>query len=281
NGILPKRKFILMGPGRWGSKGDIRLGVKVTYSDINNTAMLIEIARCEGGYLPDLSFGTHFFQDLVEASIRYLPLYPDDDTIIFNEGFLAQSTNILSKLLPEFNDLEQVIKVIDVPGNSQGKILRVLMNSDLNLAVAYLDIPNASSPDSRASLKVSPYTTEPHWVWRLRMAESIAASLDGTEFGVEALYIIGSTKNANAGPASDIDLLIHFYGSPKQKKELIRWLQGWGLALAEMNFLKTGYRTDDLLDVHIITNMDIEQKTSFAVKIGAVTDAARLLKKYK
>jgi len=41
NKILPKRQFILMGPGRWGSRGDIKLGVSVTYSDINNTAMLI------------------------------------------------------------------------------------------------------------------------------------------------------------------------------------------------------------------------------------------------
>jgi hypothetical protein len=38
--------------------------------------MLIEIARRTGSYVPDLSFGTHFFQDLVEAQIRYLPLYP-------------------------------------------------------------------------------------------------------------------------------------------------------------------------------------------------------------
>ena len=76
NKLLPKRQFILIGPGRWGSRGDIRLGVPVTYSEINNTAMLIEVARQKGNYLPELSFGTHFFQDLVEASIRYLPLYP-------------------------------------------------------------------------------------------------------------------------------------------------------------------------------------------------------------
>ena len=75
NKLLPKRQFILMGPGRWGSRGDIKLGVSVTYADINNTAMLIEIARRTGDYLPDLSFGTHFFQDLVEAGIGYLPLY--------------------------------------------------------------------------------------------------------------------------------------------------------------------------------------------------------------
>jgi len=87
NKLLPKRQFILMGPGRWGSRGDIKLGVSVTYSDINNTAMLIEIARKTGDYLPDLSFGTHFFQDLVESEIRYLPLYPD------NGGFLNLNTS--------------------------------------------------------------------------------------------------------------------------------------------------------------------------------------------
>ena len=88
NKLLPKRQFVLMGPGRWGSRGDIKLGVSVTYSEINNTAALIEIARKKGNYSPDLSFGTHFFQDLVEGQIRYLPLFPDDEGIIFNERFL-------------------------------------------------------------------------------------------------------------------------------------------------------------------------------------------------
>jgi len=90
NALLPRRQFILMGPGRWGSRGDIKLGVNVTYSDIKNTAMLVEIARKKGNYTPDLSFGTHFFQDLVESSIRYLPLYPDDPGAIFNESFLTR-----------------------------------------------------------------------------------------------------------------------------------------------------------------------------------------------
>ncbi|MHC4861687.1 MAG: PEP/pyruvate-binding domain-containing protein, partial [Planctomycetota bacterium] len=40
NKLLPKRQFILMGPGRWGSRGDIKLGVSVSYADINNTAAL-------------------------------------------------------------------------------------------------------------------------------------------------------------------------------------------------------------------------------------------------
>jgi len=100
NSLLPKRRFILIGPGRWGSRGDVKLGVQVRYSGINNTAALIEVARRKSGYMPELSFGTHFFQDLVEADIRYLPLYPDDAGIIFNERFLTGSENMLPQLLP-------------------------------------------------------------------------------------------------------------------------------------------------------------------------------------
>ena len=115
NQILPKRQFILMGPGRWGSRGDVKLGVSVTYSDINNTAVLIEIARKKGNYVPDLSFGTHFFQDLVESGIRYLPLYPDDPGVVFNEPFFRKSENILARLLPDLAHLADTVRVIDVP----------------------------------------------------------------------------------------------------------------------------------------------------------------------
>ena len=138
NVSLPRRKFILMGPGRWGSRGDIKLGVSITYSDINNTSLLIEIARKQKDYVPDLSFGTHFFQDLVEANIRYLPLYPDDEGIIFNEKFLTTSKNMLPDILPEFEYLSDVIKVIDIPAATDGKNLQVLMNAITDEAVGVL-----------------------------------------------------------------------------------------------------------------------------------------------
>ena len=138
NKILPRRQFILIGPGRWGSRGDIKLGVNVSYSEINNTAMLIEVARKQKDYIPDLSFGTHFFQDLVEARIRYLPLYPDDEGNIFNEEFLMKSKNILPKILPEFKFLSGVIKVIDVPKSSKEAKLEILMNASIDEAVAIL-----------------------------------------------------------------------------------------------------------------------------------------------
>jgi predicted nucleotidyltransferase len=118
---------------------------------------------------------------------------------------------------------------------------------------------------------------EEHWRWRMRMAKHLAAELDAEKFGVVALYLFGSTKNATAGPGSDIDLLVHFRGTPEQESELRSWLGAWSQRLAEMNYQRTGNPSEGLLDVHLITDDDIAQRTSYAVKIGATTDAAMLL----
>jgi hypothetical protein len=138
NGLLPRHAFILIGPGRWGSRGDITLGVPVTYSDINNTAMLVEVARRRGGYVPDLSFGTHFFQDLVEANIKYLALYPDEEGAIFNEGILARSPNALAGLLPDHAQFDEVVRVLDVEALYPGMEIQVIMDGEKNEALAFL-----------------------------------------------------------------------------------------------------------------------------------------------
>lgn len=92
-----------------------------------------------------------------------------------------------------------------------------------------------------------------------------------------ALYLFGSTKNSTAGPASDLDLLVHLAPevTPEQRRSLEEWLEDWSLALAETNFLRTGHKTPGLLDVHCVTDADIARGDSYAAKIDAVTDAAR------
>lgn len=276
NQLLPKRRFILIGPGRWGSRGDIKLGVRVTYADINNTAMLVEVARDNGPHAPDLSFGTHFFQDLVESSIRYLPLYPGQEGVEFNEAFLTRSPNVLPELAPEFTELAELIRVIDVRRVADDQVLHVLMNADLDEAVAVLGPPGRAPEASMLHVTASQPSAD-HWRWRRHMAERIAASIDVAASGVVAMYLFGSTENGNAGPASDIDLIVHFRGSDSQRSDLETWLAGWSRCLAEINFLRTGYSADGLLDVHIVTDEDISARTSYASKIGAVTDAARPL----
>jgi len=252
--------------------------VPVTYADISNAAVIVEIARKKGGYLPDLSFGTHFFQDLVESNIRYLPLYPDDPDVVFNEAFFRRTTNALASLVPEFEALAEVVRVIDVPRATEGRVLRLLMNGDLDEAVGLL-----AAPLPAGETHVEPGTavegrSDDHWRWRLRMAQRIAALIDPLRHGVKAAYVFGSTKNGTAGPASDIDLLLHVEGDDGRRRELALWLDGWSQSLAETNYLRTGYRTDGLLDVHYVTDSDIAGGTNaFASKIGAVTDAARPL----
>ncbi|MBW2498894.1 MAG: pyruvate, phosphate dikinase, partial [Deltaproteobacteria bacterium] len=179
NKLLPKRQFVLIGPGRWGSRGDIKLGVSVSYSDINNTAALIEVGRQTGTHAADLSFGTHFFQDLVESSIRYLPLYPDEVEGGLNERFLCRARNLLREMLPEFEALDEVVRVIDVPASTQGRVLRILMNADIDEAIGIIVDPSeerAQQPSQQPELK--PALREEYWRWRMRMAERIAAEID-------------------------------------------------------------------------------------------------------
>ena len=278
NKILPKRRFILMGPGRWGSRGDIKLGVNVTYSDINNTSMLIEIARQMGNYIPDLSFGTHFFQDLVEASIRYLPLYPDEEETKFNEPFFRKSDNMLEHLVPEYAHLSDTIKVIDVTQVTDGKILRVLINAELEEAVAFINEPMTRKISELDTSEYVEWQPSNYWQWRYKMAERMATLIPAEKFGVKGFYIFGSSKNANAGPGSDIDLLIHIDEENADIESLNLWFEGWSQCLGELNYLKTGYKSEGLLDIHYVTDEDIRKRTSFASKIGAITDPAKPLR---
>lgn len=128
NKNLSEKRYALMGPGRWGSN-DINLGVRVTYSNINKTRVLVEIAFARNGSTPEVSYGTHFFQDLVEADIAIVPLYPDDPESVFNEAFLLKSSNLLKTMVPEERDLEEVVKVIHVPSVCQGDFLHIYLST--------------------------------------------------------------------------------------------------------------------------------------------------------
>jgi hypothetical protein len=137
NHTLAEKRFILMGPGRWGSV-NTDLGVKVTYADIYHTAALIEIALAGDGPAPEVSYGTHFFQDLVEAEIYPLALYPSQEGGTINWRFLRESPNILADLLPDFAPYADYIRVIDVPAVAQGRTLEIIMDDESGQALAYL-----------------------------------------------------------------------------------------------------------------------------------------------
>jgi len=104
---------LLLGPGRWGTSTP-SLGVPVKFSEINNMAAIGEVAFAEGDLMPELSFGSHFFQDLVEADIFYLALFPDTFPCTLNSAWLYQRTNLLEGLMPSSSRFKPVVKVVDV-----------------------------------------------------------------------------------------------------------------------------------------------------------------------
>ncbi|RPI24052.1 MAG: phosphoenolpyruvate synthase [Acidobacteria bacterium] len=134
---LSGSQVLTMGPGRWGSSS-IDLGVNVSYADINTTRVLVEMAREEGGHVPEVSYGTHFFLDLVEDGIVYLPVYPDDSQAEFNHSFFASPANCLADLVPSAAPYAEWLQVIDVPAQTGGLQAHVVADPHNQRAVCYL-----------------------------------------------------------------------------------------------------------------------------------------------
>ncbi len=114
NSLLGKKcnGLLLAGPGRWGTTTP-ELGVPVSFAEISNIRVLCEIAFERGGFVPELSFGSHFFQDLVEADIFYAAIFPKSGNTVYRPELLHAHKNILTELLPEECSMEQIVKVYD------------------------------------------------------------------------------------------------------------------------------------------------------------------------
>jgi len=277
NRVLPKRQFIIIGPRCWGSSDRIKPGTGVTYSDVYNAAALVELTDKKDYNILNSGFGTSLIQDIFDSNIYLIPICPEDDNTVFNTGFLIGLPNILTDVITNATTPGEVVKLIDVSRNAEDQRLRILMNSELQQALGFITESDSDSIRRHTVKQFRVTKKENHWHWRLKMAEHIASLLDGERFGVIEFYVFGSTKNATAGPGSDINIMIHFRGKPTQLEKLNLWLEGWSQSLAKINYLRTGYHSEGLLDVHIVTDEDIFKKTSYAVKIGAVSDAARSL----
>lgn len=138
NDALEGNTFLLMGPGRWGTN-DPRLGVKVHYSDIHHCRVLIEVAHRVGDYVPEVSYGTHFFQDLVEDGIYYLALHPDDGGDRLQESFFLDAPNALADLSPQDASLAKCLRVVRLDGSVSGRTLNLVMDGDAGEAVCWVE----------------------------------------------------------------------------------------------------------------------------------------------
>jgi len=120
---------LLLGPGRWGTTTP-SLGVPVSFAEINNISVMGEIAFSGGNLMPELSFGTHFFQDLVETNIFYVALFPDKENVSFNNGSLFAHENLFERLVPEAEKYKYVIGVYDVSDEGM-KVMSDVMTQEV------------------------------------------------------------------------------------------------------------------------------------------------------
>lgn len=110
-----EKHIMLLVPGRIGTSSP-ELGVPTTFADISEFTMICEISNSEVGYMPELSYGSHIFQDLVEAGILYGAVFENEKTINYAPECLDKLPNLLTKYCPSGKGMESIIGVYDVSG---------------------------------------------------------------------------------------------------------------------------------------------------------------------
>ena len=131
------KTVMLVGPGRWGTSMP-SLGVPVSFAEINTVSVLCEVALMHAGLVPDVSLGTHFFNDLVEMDMLYLAVAPEKEGHVLNDAFFQNAPNRLVELLPSAEEWVAAIRVIDAPAPGTTVFLNV--DSMKQKAVCYVEL---------------------------------------------------------------------------------------------------------------------------------------------
>ncbi|MBD3353672.1 MAG: pyruvate, phosphate dikinase, partial [Candidatus Lokiarchaeota archaeon] len=124
---LPKNVYeniLLIGPGRWATSSP-SLGVPVKFHEISRVSVICELAEMHEQLRPDVSLGTHFFNDLVEQSMLYLAVYPTKPTTILKKRILQSMDNSLSKYVKSDIKFQDVVRVIETAKLISGKVVKI------------------------------------------------------------------------------------------------------------------------------------------------------------
>jgi len=113
--LLKRNTVMLVGPGRWGTTTP-SLGVPVMFAEISHASVLVEVAEPDEGFMPELSYGSHFFQDLVETGIFYAAVFAGQPGVVFRPDRILNEPNRLSELLLEQEAFSHVVHVAATPG---------------------------------------------------------------------------------------------------------------------------------------------------------------------
>jgi hypothetical protein len=131
-----RRTLMLVGPGRWGTSMP-SLGVPVSFAEINTVSVICELTVMHEGLIPDVSLGTHFFNDLVEMDMLYLAVSPGREGHALNETFVLQQPNQLTKLIPSAGELAPCLRVLDSGALLHGGVIQFNVDSMKQRGLCY------------------------------------------------------------------------------------------------------------------------------------------------
>ena len=106
------KNLLLMTPGRVGTSSP-ELGVPVTFADISDVCGICEVSDSRAGYMPELSYGSHMFQDMVEAEIFYSALWEDRRKLSYDPELFAEEENLFPQICPDMEELFPMFRVTE------------------------------------------------------------------------------------------------------------------------------------------------------------------------
>ena len=111
------KKMMLIAPGRIGTSSP-ELGVPTVFADISEFEVICELEEKTIGYNPELSYGSHFFQDLVEADILYAAVFSGESTRIWRPAMIGCFPDITAEFLEADgeNPVENIVRVLNTEG---------------------------------------------------------------------------------------------------------------------------------------------------------------------
>jgi len=135
---------MLIGPGRWGTTSP-SLGVPVSFAELHGARVLCEVEAMHEGLKPELSLGSHFFNELVETGMLYVAIHPGRDGHSIDEDFFLDSPNHLTDYVPDASDWRHAIRVVEA---SPSQCLRLNADTHGQRVTVYVADRDASESSS-------------------------------------------------------------------------------------------------------------------------------------
>ncbi len=112
-----QKVLLLLAPGRVGTSSP-DLGIPTRFSDISCFSIICEVSDKRSGFMPELSYGSHMFQDMVEAEMSYSAIWDDSKTLAYDPAILETLPDRFPEICPDMADFRGMITVREASGLS-------------------------------------------------------------------------------------------------------------------------------------------------------------------